>query len=85
MAEETKIGKVTHYFSKIGVAIVKLSAELRLGDHLHFKGHTTDFSQKVDSMQVEHETIEKAKSKDEIGIKVKEHVREDDEVFKVSE
>ena len=85
MAEEKKIGEITHYYTKIGVGIVKLSAELTLGENIHVKGHTTDFTEKVNSMQIKHDQIEKAKSKDEIGIKTKEPVREGDEVFKVVE
>ena len=85
MAEEKKIGKVTHFFGKISVAIVKLSTELKIGSKVHFKGNTTDFEQKVDSMQINHDSIEKAKAKNEVGIKVKDPVREDDEVFQIVE
>ncbi len=85
MAEEKKIGQVTHFFGKIGVAIVKLSSELKIGSKIHIKGHTTDFEDKVASMQVNHESIEAGKSKDEVGIKVKEEVRDGDEVYKVVE
>lgn len=88
MAEEKKeelIGKITHYFGKIEVGIVELSKELKVGDAIHIKGGTTDFEQKVDSIQIEHEDIEKAKKGDVIGLKVKEKVREGDEVYKVIE
>ena len=77
-----EVGVVTHYFSKIGVAVIKVSGELSVGESLHFKGATTDFSQKLESMQVEHENIEKAKPGDDIGLKTAERVREGDKVFK---
>jgi len=88
MAEEKKeelIGKITHYFAKIEVGIVELSKELNVGETIHVKGGTTDFEQKVDSIQIEHENIEKAKKGDVIGLKVKEKVREGDEVYKIVE
>ena len=76
-----EIGKVTHYFTKIGVAVVELSADLKVGDKIHVKGATTDFVEKVKSMQIEHEKIEKAKKGDSIGLKVKEKVRPNDVVY----
>lgn len=85
MAEEKKIGKITHYFGKIGVGVVKLSAPLSVGDTIHIKGRTTDFNQEVSSMQIEHENVEKAKKGDSIGLKVDEEVRENDLVSKVTE
>ena len=83
MAEtkEKKVGEIAHYFGKIGVAALKVKAEIIVGDTLHIKGHTTDFEQVVDSMQMEHQSVQKAKKGDDIGIKVKDHVREGDEVF----
>jgi len=82
MAEkEKKVGDVAHYFGKIGVAAIKMKGELKVGDTIHIKGHTTDFEQVVDSMQIEHQNVEKVKKGDDLGIKVKEHVREGDEVF----
>ena len=59
--------------------------ELRVGDTIHIKGHTSDFRQRVDSMQVEHDSVESARAGDSIGMKISERVREHDEVFKVSE
>lgn len=83
MAEE-KIGVVTHYFGKIGVAAIRITAgELRPGDAIHIVGHTSDFTQPVESIQVEHESVEIARPGDTVGIKVAEHAREHDEVFKV--
>lgn len=79
---EKKIGEVTHFFDKIGVAIVKLSAPLKVGDKIKVKGSTTDFDQDVESMQVNHANIEEARAGDEVGIKVADKAREGDEVFK---
>lgn len=81
MAEEKPIGVVTHYFGHINVAIVKLTKPLKVGETLKFKGHTTDFEQKADSMQYDHADIESGKKGQEVGIKVKELVREGDEVY----
>ena len=83
---EEEIGRVTHYFSRIGVAAIDIKqGELRVGDTIHIKGHTTDFYQKIDSMQIEHQPVEKAGPGQSVGIKVSEQVRENDIVYKVSE
>jgi len=82
---ETEIGSVMHYFTKAEVAAIDLKKGLAVGDTIHIKGATTDFTQKVDSMQIEHKNVEKAKAGQSIGIKVKEQVREHDKVFKVKE
>ena len=82
---EEKIGVVTHYFGKIGVAAIKLTdGSLRVGDTIRIKGHTSDFTQVVDSMQIEHDEVDAAELGQEIGMKVKEHARQHDEVFKVT-
>jgi putative protease len=84
MAEE-KIGTITHYFGKIGVATVKITdGELNVGDTIHVTGHTSDFTQTVDSMQVEHESVAVARAGDEVGLKTAEYVREHDAVYKVT-
>ncbi len=83
--EEKLIGKITHYYSKINVAIVKLSASLKIGDKIHLKGHGIDFEQTVSSMQIEHQNVEKAKKGEEIGLKVDQKIREGDEVYLVKE
>jgi translation elongation factor EF-1alpha len=84
--KETKIGEVTHYFSHINVAAVKITAgDLSLGDSVHIQGHTTDFTQEISSMQVEHQDVQSAKQGDEIGLLVTGHVREGDVVYKVTE
>ena len=83
MAEQKEVGKVSHYFSKIGVAVIELTDTLKVGDMIHIKGATSDFTQKVDSMQVEHVGVPEAKAGESIGMKVKEHVRQHDQVFVV--
>ena len=82
---ESQIGRVTHFYKKIGVAIVELSDSLLVGDTIHITGHTTDLTQKVDSMQMEHQDIEKAEKGQVIGLKVTDEVRVKDLVFKVTD
>jgi putative protease len=82
---EERIGVVEHFFTKISVAAIRVTdGELRIGDSIHFVGATTDFTQKIESMEINRKPIEVAKPGDEIGIKVKERVREKDIVYKVS-
>ncbi len=81
--ERQAIGQVTHYYGKIGVAILKLDAPLSVGDVLAIVGSTTDMEQQVKSMQVEHQNIEQAAAGDLVGLKVKDKVREGDTVFKL--
>lgn len=76
------IGVVTHFFSKLGVAIVKFNTKVLLGTKLQFKGATTDFTEVIESMQYNHQPIREAKKGQEVGIKVNEKVREGDEVFR---
>jgi len=83
---EEEIGRITHYFSRISVGVLEITAgELRVGETIHIKGHTTDFYQKVESMQVEHQPVSVARKGDSVGLKVIEPVREHDKVFKVTE
>lgn len=83
MAEQL-VGKITHYFAKAGVAAIKITdGELHVGDTIHVVGHTSDFQQPVESMQVNHAPVAVAKPGDEIGIKAAAHAREHDQVFKV--
>jgi len=79
--EEKEIGEVSGYFSHVGVAAIKLSGKLKVGDKVHIKGNTTDFEQQVDSMQINKEDVKEAKKGDHIGIKVSEKVRPHDKVF----
>jgi len=81
--KETKIGEITHYFTNISVGVIELKDTLSVEDTIHIKGATTDFEQKVESMQIEHENVEKAEAGQSIGLKVKEHVRESDVVYKI--
>lgn len=83
MGTEMEIGVVTHYFGHINVAAIKLTGSLAYGDMLHIKGHTTDLTMKVESIQIEHKTVQQAAPGDNVGIKVPGHVREHDKVFKV--
>jgi putative protease len=80
--EVVKIGRVTHFFSKINVAVIELTEPLSIGDTIVFKGPNTDFEQVVDSMQIEHENVRKAEAGQSIGLKVTQRVRETDAVYK---
>jgi len=86
MGEKVKVGTVFTYFSKIGVAGVRVTdGELRVGDTISIEGHTTNFTQKVESMEKDHGPIEVARVGDEIGLKVKEKARNHDVVYKIIE
>lgn len=79
-----RIGVVVHYFTDLSVAVVKLEAgTLRVGDNIHFRGHTTDFGQRVDSLQVNRAPVTEVGPKDDFGLRVREHARENDVVYKV--
>ena len=80
---EKEIGTISSYFSHVGVAAIKLSGKLKVGDKVHVKGNTTDFEISVDSMQIERKDVKEAKKGDHIGIKVPEKVRPNDKVFLV--
>ncbi len=81
--EEMQVGKVTHYFEKIGVAVVKITeGSIKVGDEIHIKGHSTDFKQKVDSMQIEQDKVQVAEPGQDIGLKTSQPVRANDLVFK---
>lgn len=81
--EMEKIGQVSHYFTNIGVGAIELTGELKVGDRIRIKGVTTDFQQVVESMQIENENVEAASAGEGVGLKVKERVREKDEVYKI--
>ena len=83
MAEE-KIGEVEKFFGKISVAAIKLSAPLKVGETIKFKGHTTDVTQTVESIQIDNQAIPEAKAGDDVGLKTKEKVRPGDTVYKVT-
>ena len=82
--EEKLVGKITHYFSNISVAVIDLSSSLKEGDEIRIMGgENTDFNQTVDSMQVDHKEVKTAKKGDAVGMKVSEKVREGYQVYKV--
>jgi hypothetical protein len=82
---EVPIGVITHYFSHLGVAAIELTqGELKLGDKVHIKGHTSDFTQEIDSMQIDGCSIDCATIGQNIGLRSAEHVREHDVVYKVT-
>lgn len=84
--EEKEIGKISHYFGHIDVGVIEISAgELKPGDKIAIRGHTTNFEQEVKSMQIEREKVQVGKKGDGIGIKVKERVRPGDTVYKIFE
>lgn len=84
MGEEefVEVGRITHFFSKIDVAVIELKAALSVGDTIAIKGPTTDFEQRVDSMQIEHANVQRAEPGQSIGLKVMQRVRETDMVYK---
>jgi len=83
---EEKIGKVEHFFNKVSVAAIKITdGELRVGDTIHIVGASTDFKQKIDSMEIDRVSVESVKPGDDVGIKVKDRVREHDIVYKIKE
>jgi len=81
--ELKEVGKVSHFFTKISVAVIELTSTLSVGDRILIKGPTTNFEQTVNSMQIEHENVKVAKAGQSIGLKVDERVREDDTVYKI--
>jgi putative protease len=81
--EKKLVGKITHYFTKIEVGVVELSDELKVGDRISIEGATTNFQQTVNSMQIEHQNVERAGPGQSIGLKVDQRVREGDLVYKI--
>lgn len=81
--EEDLIGAVVHYFPHVKAAVIKVEkGSVTVGDHIRVKGHTTDFEEKVQSMQIEHESVENVSKGQEVAIKVKKKTRRGDRVFK---
>ncbi|MBL7058930.1 translation elongation factor-like protein [Candidatus Pacearchaeota archaeon] len=78
---EKEIGTISGYFSHVEVAAIKLSGNLKVGDKIHLKGHTTDFETEVNAIQIDKESVKEAKTGDHVGIKVPEKVRPNDKVF----
>ena len=81
---EMSIGKVTHYFDHISVAVLQLTDTIRVGDTIHFHGHSTDFTQTVDSLQLEHQAVSEGKPGQDVALKVAQKVHPNDAVFKVT-
>jgi len=84
MSNSRPIGKVVHYYTKIGVAIVDVDGSLSIGDRIQILGPTTNFDQSVESMQIEHKAVKKVKAGDSIGLKVNDRCRKGDTVFKIT-
>ena len=83
---EEKIGEVEHFFTNISVAAIKITdGELKIGDTIHIVGANTDFKQKIETMEINRNPVQTVKSGDDVGIKVKDRVREHDVVYKVPE
>lgn len=83
---EMKVGYVKEYFAKVGVAAIEITeGYLVVGDTIHIKGHTTELTQRVDSIQLEHQSLQRAEPGQLVGVKVRERVRPHDQVFKVTE
>ena len=83
---EEKIGIVEHFFTNVNVAAIKIiNGQLKIGDNIHIVGMHTDFTQKIESMQINRNPVESVKTGDDVGIKVKEKVREHDVVYKIPE
>jgi len=81
---EVELGRITHYFGRIGVAAIEITQDsLAVGDTIHIKGHTSDFLQHVDSMQIDGQSVDEATVGQSVGIKVDQHAREHDTVYKV--
>ena len=84
LPEEGKlIGKISHYFGKIGVAVIELSDTLKVGDNIRIAGGEVDFTQVIDSLEIEHEKVETAKKGDSVGLKINQKVREGYKVYKL--
>ncbi len=85
LPSEDPVGIVTHYFNHLSVAVVQLDVgSLEVGDTIRFLGHTTDFRQRIDSLEVNHQSVTEVGRRQAFGLKVKEHVREHDVVYKVA-
>jgi hypothetical protein len=78
-----RVGKVTHFFDHLSVAVLELTDTIRIGDTLHFLGHSTDFKQQITSLQIEHKAVDTAKPGADVALKVDQHVHPNDAIFKV--
>ena len=80
---DTKVGTITHFYDKIGVAVINVLSPLKIGDRIKISGHDKEFEQEITSMQVEHQNIQAAKKGNDVGIKMDQPVKDGDEVYKV--
>ncbi len=80
----TQVGQITHYFDHVNVAELTLTESLHIGDTIHILGHSTDFQQKVTSLQIEHQSVSEAKPGDDVGMKVIQKVHTNDKVFRLT-
>ena len=83
--DKKPVGKITHFFDKISVAVIELSDSLKVGDKISIEGNEQQFEQQVDSMQIEHDSVQEAKKGQAVGLKVSQPVKENDKVFKIVE
>ena len=83
MPDKKLIGEITHFFTNINVAVIKLKAGLKDGEKILIEGATTNFEQEAKSMQIEHKVVKEAKKGQSIGLKVKDRCREGEKVYKV--
>jgi U32 family peptidase len=81
MADEKQVGTITHYYSNLGVGIIKLDSALKVGDNIKVQGSTTDLEQDVTEMQFDHKDVDSGKAGQEVGIKVDRQVRQGDSVY----
>jgi len=79
-----RVGEVTHYFNRLGVAVIRLNGELCIGDLIHIYGHTTDFTQRVGSMEIEHRKVESVGPGDDAALLVVDRVRKGDTIYKLT-
>jgi translation elongation factor EF-1alpha len=82
---EQHVGRITHYFKQISVAVLEVSAGLKVGDVVHIQGHSTDFTQPVQSMEIEHQQVQSVRPGADVALQVIDHVRKGDLVYKVVE
>jgi putative protease len=85
MMMEVEIGRVAHYYNHLGVAVLELEVDLKLGDRIHIRGHSTDFTQRVTSMEVDHHTVLWVKPGDNMALKVTQPVHVHDAVYRIVE
>jgi putative protease len=83
MAEEKPIGKITHFYGKLMVAIIDLTAPLKVGDTIHIKGTSDDFTQQVEQLQFDHKDIKQATAGQQVGVKVNQKIHDNDQVYLV--